>query len=96
MDLAGLTDPEIAALPGGHTSKRVDARFLLAREPDVLVVYAPFGPPPGGLDAWQDTTPSRVVEARLMSDDVIARHFGAPSWLALGSSGAGYILLRSR
>jgi hypothetical protein len=96
VDLAGLTDPEIAALPGGHTSKRVDARFLLAREPDVLLLYAPFGPPPGGIDAWQDTTPSRAVEARLMSDDTVARHFGAPSWLALGSSGAGYIMLRSR
>ena len=59
VDLAGLTDPEIAALPGGHTSKRVDAMFLLARDPDVLVFYRP----------------PRVVEARLEADDVVARHF---------------------
>src|SRR6202034_2110507 len=39
VDLAGLTDPEIAALPGGHTSKRVDAALLLARDPDVLLLY---------------------------------------------------------
>jgi hypothetical protein len=96
VDLAGLTDPEVATLPGGHTSKRVDARFLLAREPDTLLVYAPFGPPTGGLESWQNTIASRAVEAHLLSDDVIARHFGAPAWLALGSSGAGYVLLRSR
>ncbi len=96
VDLAGLTDPEVATLPGGHTSKRVDARFLLAREPDTLLVYAPFGPPSGGLESWQNTITSRAVEAHLLSDDVIARHFGPSAWLALGSSGAGYVLLRSR
>ena len=96
IDLAGLTDPEIAALPGGHTSKRVDARFLLARAPDVLFVYAPLGLPAGGLDAWQDTTTSRVVEARLVRDEVIGRSFEAAAWLSLGSSGAGYVALRSR
>ena len=86
VDLAGLTDPEVATLPGGHTSKRVDARFLLAREPDTLLVYAPFGPPSGGLESWQNTITSRAVEAHLLSDDVIARHFGPSAWLALGSS----------
>jgi hypothetical protein len=40
VDLAGLTDPEIAALPGGHTSKRVDASMLLDRKVDVVVLYA--------------------------------------------------------
>jgi len=96
VDLAGLTDPEIAALPGGHTSKRVDARFLLARDPDVLLVYAPFGLPAGGLEAWPETLTTRAVEARLVSDDVIDRRFGDPTWLPLGSAGAGYIALRSR
>jgi hypothetical protein len=96
VDLAGLTDPEIAALPGGHTSKRIDARFLLAREPDVLLVYAPVGLPAGGLDAWPEMRTSRVVETRLVSDEVIDRRFGAPAWLALGSDGAGYVAVRSR
>jgi hypothetical protein len=96
VDLAGLTDPEIAVLPGGHTSKRVDARFLLGRKPDLLLVYAPLGLPAGGLAAWPETITSRTVEGRLVSDEVVARHFGAPAWLALGSSGAGYVLLRSR
>jgi hypothetical protein len=96
VDLAGLTDPEIAALPGGHTSKRIDARFLLAREPDVLLVYAPLGLPAGGLDTWPSITTSRVVEARLVREEAIQRHFGAEAWLPLGQSGSGYVALRSR
>jgi hypothetical protein len=77
VDLAGLTDPEIAALPGGHTSKRVDAIFLLARDPDVLVFYRP----------------PRVVEARLEDDEVISRHFQTSAWLPLGRAGAGYVVM---
>ncbi len=96
VDLAGLTNPEIAALPGGHTSKRVDARFLLAREPDTLLVYAPFGPPAGGIEAWPETAVQRAVEARLIREEVIAARFGATAWLPLGSAGGGYVLLRQR
>jgi hypothetical protein len=40
VDLAGLTDPEIAALPGGHTSKRVDASMLLDRKVDLVVLWS--------------------------------------------------------
>jgi hypothetical protein len=94
VDLAGLTDPEIAALPGGHTSKRVDVRFLLDRDPDVLLLYAPLGLPAGG--SWRDATYPRVVEARLAQDDRIARQFAATSWLALGRKGAGYVVLEKR
>jgi hypothetical protein len=95
IDLAGLTDPEIATLPGGHTSKRVDARFLLAREPDLLLVYAPFGLPAGGPEAWPDTVTSRAVEARLIREEAILRRFDPAAWLALGASGSGYVVLRS-
>jgi hypothetical protein len=95
VDLAGLTDPEIAALPGGHTSKRVDAMFLLSRRPDALLLYAPAGLPGGALEAWQDARYPRVVEARLAQDEVVARHFAPAAWLPLGSRGAGYVLLRS-
>lgn len=80
VDLAGLTDPEIAALPGGHTSKRVDAMFLLGRDPDALVLYRP----------------ARVVEARLEADEVIDRHFQTTAWLPLGRHGAGYVVMTRR
>jgi hypothetical protein len=39
VDLAGLTDPEFASLPGGHTSKRVDPAMLLERGVDVAVFH---------------------------------------------------------
>lgn len=95
FDLAGVTDPEVAALPGGHTSKRIDAMFLLARAPDALLLYTASGLPDGHLEAWRDARYSRAVEARLARDPVIARHFTPTSWLALSSSGAGYVLLRA-
>jgi hypothetical protein len=41
VDLAGLTDPSIALLAGGHTSKRVDVGMLLDRGVDTVVVYIP-------------------------------------------------------
>jgi hypothetical protein len=94
IDLAGLTDPEIAALPGGHTSKRVDVRFLLDRDPDALLLYAPLGVPAGG--SWRDATYPRVVEARLAQDDRIARQFAVATWLALAAKGGGYVLLEKR
>jgi hypothetical protein len=40
VDLAGLTDPEFASLPGGHTSKRVDASMLLDRKVDLVILYS--------------------------------------------------------
>jgi hypothetical protein len=43
VDLAGVIDPAVAALPGGHTSKRVPAALLDAREVDVLVLLLAEG-----------------------------------------------------
>ncbi len=96
VDLAGLTDPEIAALPGGHTSKRVDAMFLLSRRPDALLLFAPRGLPSGGLPSYALADYPRVVEARLARDEAIAAHFAPVSWLPLGVRGAGYVILRAR
>jgi hypothetical protein len=95
VDLAGVTDPDIAALPGGHTSKRVGAMLLLSRHTDAILLYTPAGLPDGDLDAWRNATWSRVVEARLAEDEVVGRHFAAVAWLPLGAGPAGYVLLRA-
>ncbi len=95
VDLAGVTDPEVAVLRGGHTSKRVDPMFLLSRHVDALLLYTQSGLPDDDLQAWRDAVYRSVVEARLAADDVIARHFAPVAWLPLGSSGAGYVLLRA-
>jgi hypothetical protein len=92
IDLAGVTDPVIAALPGGHTSKRIDATLLFEQRPDAVLLYISSGLP-GGLGSWRDATYTRILEARLASDAVVASHFTATDWLPLGPDGAGYVLL---
>ncbi len=41
VDLAGVTDPRVAVLPGGHTSKRIDDALLRSRDVDALVLLLP-------------------------------------------------------
>jgi hypothetical protein len=94
VDLAGLTDPAIAALAGGHTSKRVSGRFLLDRNADALLLYASAGMSSDRLDGWQTAIYPRRVEARLAEDPVVARRFVPLAWLPLGERGAGYVLLQ--
>ena len=91
IDLAGLTDPEVAAMPGGHTSKRIDAAWLLGARPDVVLFYVSRGAP---LATWQDAEFTRVVEARLASSELFLAHFVARAFLPLGSTGAGYFVLQ--
>ncbi|WP_437931950.1 hypothetical protein WMF37_22755 [Sorangium sp. So ce291] len=43
VDLAGVTDPAIAALPGGHTTKRIPGALLDARKVDALVLLLTEG-----------------------------------------------------
>jgi hypothetical protein len=92
LDLAGLTDPVIAALPGGHTSKRVDPAFLLDRAPDVLLFRTVAGLDATSLDDWRAATYAYVVEARLVDSDLIADRFEAVAFLRLGERG-GYVVL---
>ena len=96
LDLAGVTDPVIATLPGGHTSKRVPPTLILAHHPDALLLYAPYGLPGGALDAYRDAPYARAIEARLAADDAIADHFVPSAFLRLGASGAGYVVLLRR
>jgi hypothetical protein len=63
VDLAGVTDPEVAYLPGGHTSKRLPPDFLERRDVDALVLLlAPDAPPALG----PSPRFARPVETRLL------------------------------
>jgi hypothetical protein len=44
VDLAGLTEPDIARLPGGHLDKHVGAAFLAARDPDCILLHSSVKP----------------------------------------------------
>jgi hypothetical protein len=69
IDLAGVTDPEVAALPGGHTSKAISGAFLTNRRPDRLVfLLAPGSPSAPPVYA-------RAVEQRLASDALVGPAF---------------------
>lgn len=74
VDLAGLTDPAIAILAGGHTSKAVDTGMLLDRNVDTIVIY---GEP-------------RVVERRLMAAALFHERFALAATLPLGDRGQFY------
>jgi hypothetical protein len=80
VDLAGLTDPAIAVLPGGHTSKRVDAAMLLDRGVDTLIVYS---------DA-------RVVESRILRSDLFRDRFERRGLVAVGDRGTRYEIFTRR
>jgi hypothetical protein len=82
VDLAGLTDPAFAVLPGGHTSKRVDAAMLLDRDVDMVVLYAA-----------RDGSPVHAVGARLRSDPLFSAHYRERAWLPLGKAELGYVIL---
>lgn len=63
VDLAGLTDPAIAVLPGGHTSKAIPAALLDARGVDTIVLLLREGEPLRS--PWTTSQFARVVEMRI-------------------------------
>ena len=73
VDLAGLTDPAIAALPGGHTSKAIPPGLLDARGVDALVLLLKEGEPL--VAPWSDSFFGRIVELRVASISGMADAF---------------------
>jgi hypothetical protein len=88
VDLAGLTDPEIAVLAGGHTSKHVDLAMLEERQVDTLLFY-------GKPDARYGVLPARVVEQRIYGDARFDEQFVWERFVPLGATGFGYGVFRA-
>lgn len=63
VDLAGLTDPDIASLPGGHTTKAVAPMLLADKRVDTIVLLLPSHVEAG--QAWEQGTFARGVESRI-------------------------------
>jgi hypothetical protein len=93
VDLAGVTDPEVAAFGGGHTSKRIDPSYLLAQSPDVAVFYA--DPLPQSLADVNAAPFVHVVAARLVAASAFAQHFAPSARLPLGAT-SGYVIFARR
>jgi hypothetical protein len=71
VDLAGATDPEIASLPGGHTTKAISGPFLTGRTPDRLVFQ--IAPRAGDLAGRPPL--ARGVEIALGRDPLVLRTY---------------------
>jgi hypothetical protein len=93
VDLSGVTDPQIARLPGGHTSKRLGNDFLLRSEPTVVVLLTSAGAE--RREPWQEVPFDRVVEQRVALQ---ARRLGleaqAVAWLPLAGTPKHYVAVR--
>lgn len=74
VDLAGLTEPAFAVLPGGHTSKRITGAMLADRDTDALLFLRRSGCE--GPCVRPDGGPfERAVEERLIHDPWVAASF---------------------
>jgi hypothetical protein len=63
VDLAGITDPDVARLPGAHTDKKIRSDFWTRRDPEALVVLLRQGA--SVPQDWRDAPFARAVEARV-------------------------------
>jgi hypothetical protein len=86
LDLSGVTNRDIAFLPGGHTSKRIPESYLL--QADTLLLYGP-------VTAFEDETFPRVVEARIARSERIRENFEPVHWAPLAGVN-GYWVMRKR
>jgi len=64
VDLAGVADPEVAFLTGGHTSKRLPADFLERRDVDALVLSAASGAAPDDRASFRHAVERRAMSLR--------------------------------
>jgi len=79
IDFAGVTDPEVAVFPGGHTSKRIPGPWLFARKPSAVVLLLARG---ARLEKpFEDSFFARAVEQRVAT--LIASEFRVRTQLAL-------------
>ena len=63
MDLAGTTDPRIALIPGGHTTKKIPNSWFDSLKPDALVLL--LAPGESVAPNWSESRFARGVENRV-------------------------------
>ncbi|MBK9263537.1 MAG: hypothetical protein IPM54_27485 [Polyangiaceae bacterium] len=92
VDFAGLTDPAIAALPGGHTTKRIGPSIIDKHGIDTLVLLRARGAPTE--TPWTNTLFDRGVEQRVARFPDIGDEFVVVAESSM--PGLPYIVLRRR
>jgi hypothetical protein len=89
LDLAGITDPVVARLPGGHTSKRVSNGLFENRAVDSVVLLLAPGAAPAA--RWQESPFARAVEQRVAELPAL-EEFRIGAVLPLGGTKQSYLV----
>jgi hypothetical protein len=89
VDLAGITDPTIAVLPGGHTTKRVGSDLLRRRSVDHVVLL--LAPAAAVQADWGESRFARGVGARVATE-ATTDGFQVEGVLALGGTAQRYVV----
>ena len=90
VDLAGITDPLVARLAGGHTSKRVSNGLLENRAVDLAVLL--LAPGAAVSERWQDSAFARAVEGRIATLPLLDG-FRVRAVLPLGGTAQSYLVI---
>jgi hypothetical protein len=93
IDLAGLTDPAIASLPGGHTSKAIAPMQLAEKGATAIVLWTAAGTTPQ--EAWEQGKFTHDVERRLARMDYVREHF-QPAGVVEGNPKLRYLVLKKQ
>lgn len=91
VDLAGITDPLVARLPGGHTTKRIEEGLLENRAVDAAVLL--LAPGATVESHWQDSAFARGVELRVAALPAV-EHFRVHAVLPLAGTRQSYVIAR--
>lgn len=91
VDLAGVTDPAVGYLRGGHTSKSVESRLFVVRRVDHVIVLMAKGKQVE--DPWTDTSFARKIDNRAA---MLSAELGChpSSTLDLPFAGQSYLVLQ--
>jgi hypothetical protein len=92
IDLAGLTEPAVAAFPGGHLAKRISSAWLEAQAPDALLLHSAL-PPTAAADGRLLRLAGYPVEMRVARFSWVKQQFRVVQTYAYGP-GYHYVLLR--
>jgi hypothetical protein len=93
VDLAGVTDPLVARLPGGHTSKRIPEGLFESREVDAVVLLLSPGSP--RIEELDQARFARAVEGHVAGFPYL-RALAPVAELRLGGTEQRYLVLARR
>jgi hypothetical protein len=93
VDLAGVTDRDVAMLPGGHTSKHIPWGFLRARGVDTVVLL--LAPGQKLATPWWHSRFARAVEQRVAVEAAHELDVKLAGVVALGGTRERYVILRA-